>query len=133
MHGKQIGQIPIKLKNCQIIFDFTESDPQQKGNVNAPISITTAATYYVIRLVTGRHVPTNEGCFRSVRIIAPKGSVVNPNENAATSSANTETSSRIVDVVMGAMGKIIDFPGISSIGSPKLISTPLFLAKDSWG
>ncbi len=103
----------VKISNGSISFDFTGSAPQQIGNVNAPISITTAACFYVVRLITGRDVPTNEGCFRSVKVIAPKGLLVNPDENAATSSANTETSSRIVDVVMGAIGKIIDFPAAS--------------------
>ncbi len=66
-----------------------------------------------MRLITGRSVPTNEGCFRAISIITPKNSVVNPSLNAATSSANTETSSRLVDVIMGAVAKLIPFPAAS--------------------
>ena len=110
---------PVKIK-CKvefteenIIFDFTGSAAQQKGNVNAPISITTAACYYVVRLITGRAVPTNEGCFRPVKLICPENSVVNPTRTAATSSANTESSSRIVDTILGAVAKILPFPAAS--------------------
>ena len=103
----------VKIDKGEIEFDFTGSDPQKEGNVNAPLSITTAACYYVVRLLTGRDIPTNEGCFRPVKIVAPEQSVVNPSKNSATSSANTETSSRIVDVIMGALATFIDFPAAS--------------------
>ncbi|MCY3410299.1 MAG: hydantoinase B/oxoprolinase family protein [Candidatus Heimdallarchaeota archaeon] len=103
----------ITIEKDTMHFDFTGSSPQCTGNVNAPLSITTAATYYVVRLITGRAVPTNEGCFRAISIDAPELSVVNPSPHAATSSANTETSQRIVDVLMGAVAKLIDFPAAS--------------------
>ena len=106
-------QCKVTINAGQISFDFTGTDTERVGNVNAPISITTAACAYVLRLITGRDVPTNEGCFRPMNIIAPEGTVVNPSPTVATSSANTETSSRIVDVVMGAVGKIITFPAAS--------------------
>jgi N-methylhydantoinase B len=103
----------VNLNKDEVIVNFQNSDAQSEGNVNAPFSITTAAVYYVIRLICGRDVPTNEGCFRPVKIIAPKGSVVNPDRDRATSSANTETSSRIVDTVIGAFSKIIPMPAAS--------------------
>ncbi len=119
-----ISDKPVKIC-CKVIinddntisFDFSGSDPQTKGNVNAPFSITTAGVYYVIRLLTGRDVPTNWGCFKPVRIHAPKGCVVNPDFRAATSSANTETSQRIVDVVLGALGKLIPWLPAASQGT----------------
>ena len=114
-----VTQEPVKIE-CKvtirgggITFDFTGTDTQRIGNVNAPLSITTAACAYVLRLMTGRDVPTNEGCFRPMTIIAEQGTIVNPSPSAATSSANTETSSRIVDVVMGAVGNIMTFPAAS--------------------
>lgn len=108
--------VQIKDDNS-ILFDFSGSDPQRKGNVNAPFSITTAGVYYVIRLLTGRDVPTNWGCFQPVEISAPKGSVVNPDFRAATSSANTETSQRIVDVILGALVQLIPWLPAASQGT----------------
>ncbi len=115
---------PVKIKcsveitkNSELYVDFEGSDPQQPGNVNAPFSITTAGVYYVVRLLTGRGVPTNWGCFKPVKISAPFGSVVNPDFTAATSSANTETSQRIVDVVLGALVKIIPILPAASQGT----------------
>ena len=103
----------ITLAPKKIIFDFSNSDLQTTGNCNAPLSVTTSACYYVVRLLTGRTVPTNAGCFEPVEVIAPEGTVVNPGPNAATSSANTETSQRIVDVILGALAKHIPLPAAS--------------------
>ncbi|OLS22307.1 MAG: Acetophenone carboxylase delta subunit [Candidatus Heimdallarchaeota archaeon LC_2] len=99
--------------NGTIEFDFAGSDDERIGNCNAPFSVTQSACFYIVRLLVGDDVLTNAGCFRPVHIIAPEASVVNPTPNVATSSANTETSSRIVDVLMGAMNKIIPWPSSS--------------------
>ncbi|MHA2501735.1 MAG: hydantoinase B/oxoprolinase family protein [Candidatus Kariarchaeaceae archaeon] len=100
----------VTLGGGMITFDFTGSDPETPGNCNAPLSVTTSACYYAVRLLTGRSVPTNEGCFGPVTVIAPENSIVNPSRNAATSSANTETSQRITDVILGALSNFIDLP-----------------------
>ncbi|MCE7734900.1 MAG: hydantoinase B/oxoprolinase family protein [Candidatus Heimdallarchaeota archaeon] len=94
-------------------FDFEGTDGERLGNCNAPFSVTQSACFYIVRLITGTDVPTNSGCFRPVTIKAPYGSVVNPTPNVATSSANTETSSRITDVLMGAMIQIVKWPSAS--------------------
>ncbi|MHA2101538.1 MAG: hydantoinase B/oxoprolinase family protein, partial [Candidatus Kariarchaeaceae archaeon] len=104
----------ISLSGDGIInFDFEGTDRERLGNCNAPFSVTQSACFYIVRLLVGAEVPTNAGCFRPVRIKAPYRSVVNPTPNVATSSANTETSSRITDVLMGTMNKIIPWPSAS--------------------
>ena len=103
----------IEIANDQIIFDFTGSSSQTQGNVNAPLSVTTSACYYVVRLLLGTSIPRNSGTFAPIVVIAPENTVVNPAAHHATSSANTETSTRIVDVVLGALSKLIDVPAAS--------------------
>jgi len=53
------------------------------------------------------YTPTCQGRFRNIKIIAPKGSLVNAQRPAAVAAGNVETSTRIVDVVMGALSKAI--------------------------
>ena len=106
-------QCTITIANEKIEFDFQGTDMESQGNCNAPFSVTQSACFYIVRLLIGTDIPTNEGCFRLVVIKAPTNCVVNPSSNAATSSANTETSSRIVDVLMGAMVQIIPWPSAS--------------------
>lgn len=96
-----------------LIVDFTGTSPQREGNCNAPIAVTHSALYYVIRCLLEESIPTNAGCFRPLRIIAPEGSVTNPRWPAAVSSANTETSQRIVDAIWGALAQHVDLPAAS--------------------
>jgi N-methylhydantoinase B len=42
-----------------------------------------------------------------VKVITPRGTIVNPNFPAAVSNANINTAQRIADVVLGAMAKVL--------------------------
>ncbi|WP_029520972.1 hydantoinase B/oxoprolinase family protein [Persephonella sp. IF05-L8] len=99
--------VEISIKNDEAIVDFTKSDPQTEGSINAVKAITMSAVYYVFRSLLSSDVPTNAGCFRPVKIITKKGTIVDCNHPAAVSAGNVETSQRIVDVVLGALSKAI--------------------------
>jgi N-methylhydantoinase B len=96
-------KVTVSIKGDQIVFDFTGSDQQTRGNVNAPLAVTLSCSYYVLRCVTDPTIPVNAGCYSPLKVIAPKGSVLNPHPPAAVSAGNVETSQRIVDVLFGAL------------------------------
>ena len=87
----------------EIGFDFTGSAPQTRGSLNATEAITRSACYYVVRCLVEEEIPTNEGCFAPVRVIAPEGTIVNARFPAAVAAGNVETSQRIVDVLLRAL------------------------------
>ena len=86
------------------IFDFSDCGPQDKGSLNAPVAIVRAAVMYVLRTMIDSDIPLNEGCLRNVSIVLPDHSIVNPDPDAAVVGGNVETSQRIVDVLLGALG-----------------------------
>ena len=88
-----------------ITFDFTGSSEQVKGSLNATEAITRSACYYVARCLVEDEIPTNEGCFAPVEVIAPPGTIVNARFPAAVAAGNVETSQRIVDVVLRALAQ----------------------------
>ncbi len=79
--------------------DFSGTDRQVEGNVNAPLAVTISATYYVVRCLTDADAPRNAGAYRPVRVIAREGSLVHARAPAAVAAGNVETSQRIVDVL----------------------------------
>lgn len=95
--------VQVTIKQNQIIFDFTGSNHQTQGNINAPFAVTLSCSYYVLRCVTDPTIPVNAGCYAPLKVIAPLGSVLNPRPPAAVSAGNVETSQRIVDVLLGAL------------------------------
>jgi|TARA_B110000438_G_scaffold198716_1_gene190219 5-oxoprolinase (ATP-hydrolysing) len=86
------------------IVDFSGTSPQMKNNLNAPIAVTKAAVLYVFRLLINREIPLNSGCLDLIEIKIPKGSLLNPNDKAAVVGGNVETSQRVTDVLLGALG-----------------------------
>ncbi|MGI9103282.1 MAG: hydantoinase B/oxoprolinase family protein [Terriglobales bacterium] len=85
--------------------DFTGTDPQVAGSINAVEAITFSATYYVFRCLLGEDVPATAGIMRPIELIAPAGSIVNAQPPAAVAGGNVETSQRTVDVLMRALAQ----------------------------
>jgi hypothetical protein len=86
-------------------IDFARTGPQVPGNLNAPRAVTMAAVIYVLRTMVGAPIPLNSGCMRPVTVRIPAGSVLDPKPGAAVCGGNVETSQRIVDVLLGALGR----------------------------
>ena len=90
-----------------VMVDFSGSDPQVAGSVNAVEAITYSACFYVFRCLLAEDVPATAGLMRPIRVMAPEGSVVNARPPAAVAGGNVETSQRIVDVLLRALAQAI--------------------------
>jgi N-methylhydantoinase B len=89
----------------RVVVDFTGSDPQVEGSVNAVEAITYSACFYVFRCLLAEDVPATAGLMRPIEVIAPQGTIVNARPPAAVAGGNVETSQRIVDVLLRALAK----------------------------
>jgi len=97
----------ITIAGDHATVDFTGSDPQTSGGVNANFAITMSATLYCFRCLIEDEVLYNDGIGRAVTVIAPPGSVVNAQHPSAVAGGNVECSQRITDVVLGALAKAL--------------------------
>ncbi len=100
-------RVVITREAAGLTIDFAGSSPQTRAPVNAPLAVTASAVYYCLRTVLDPGVPPNDGAWRGVRIIAPKGTVVNAVHPAPVGGGNLELSQRIVDVVFGAFAQAV--------------------------
>jgi N-methylhydantoinase B len=96
-------EVEISIEGQKVVVDFAGTSPQVEGNINCPISVAAAAVYYVFRTLMPDNAPTCAGLFRPVEILAPEGSLLNACYPAAVAAGNVETSTRVVDVVIGAL------------------------------
>jgi len=89
----------------RLIVDFAGTDPQVKGPMNAPLSVTASGVYCGLKTAVDPNnlIPPNSGCWRTVEIRAPKSSVVNAEFPAPVVYANHEMSHRVADMTMGAL------------------------------
>jgi len=108
------GDLPIRcaveIAGDEIRIDFTGTAPQYDGNLNCPLAVTKSACYFVVRCLTEPDLPASGGAFAPVTVTAPDGCLVNARRPAAVVAGNTETSSRIVDVVFAALGELLPVP-----------------------
>lgn len=100
-------QATITVKGAGMTVDFRGSSPQVQGNVNAVSAIVRSATWYCVRLLADDDLPMNHGCFEPIEVITEAGSLLNPHFPAAVAVGNTETSQRVVDVVLGALAQAL--------------------------
>lgn len=96
-------RVAITIEGEQATVNFSGTDVQRPGSINAVYPVTLSAVAYVFRCVLGLDIPTNSGCLRPIHIIAPEGTLVNARRPAAVAAGNVETSQRIVDVLLGAL------------------------------
>jgi 5-oxoprolinase (ATP-hydrolysing) len=68
--------------------------------------VVNAAVIYVVRTLVAERIPLNGGCLEPVEIQVPAGSLLDPPPGAAVVGGNVETSQRIVDVLLGAIGRV---------------------------
>ena len=108
------GDLPIRctvsIEGDEIRIDFAGTAPQYDGNLNCPLAVTKSACYFVVRCLTEPDLPASGGAFAPVTVTAPEGCLVNARSPAAVVAGNTETSSRIVDVVFAALGRLVPVP-----------------------
>lgn len=115
-------KVTITKTDDKIKVSFKGTDPQQVGNVNAPKSVVYSCVYYVFRALTDPTIMTNAGLFRNIEIEIPEGSLLDPQSPAAVSSGNVETSQRLVDILLGALSKVLPEIPAASQGTMNNVS-----------
>lgn len=94
-------------QRTHIRADFAGTCGQTAGNVNCPLSVTAAGVLYVIRCLLPPQTPACAGAFADVTVSAPPGSLLNATYPAAVAAGNVETSTRVVDLVQGALAQAV--------------------------
>ncbi|MCU7930142.1 MAG: hydantoinase B/oxoprolinase family protein [Candidatus Thiodiazotropha sp. (ex Codakia rugifera)] len=95
------------VETDRILVDFTGTAPQVPGNINCPLSVAAAAVYYVFRCLMPSQTPACAGSFRPIALYAPQGCLLNAKRPGAVAAGNVETSTRVVDVVLGALAQVL--------------------------
>ncbi|HEV7614783.1 MAG TPA: hydantoinase B/oxoprolinase family protein [Solirubrobacterales bacterium] len=85
-------------------LDFAGTDPEVAGNLNCPLSVTKSAAFFAVRALIDPEAPPSAGAHRPIEVLAPAGSLLNARFPAAVAAGNVETSSRVADLVISALG-----------------------------
>ncbi len=133
--GVGTTNIPLKLKvtvpphgsGKKVMFDFTGTGPQVKGNINSTPTVTLAGVLYSLKALLDPDVPNNQGLIDLVDIHAPLGTLINAKFPAAV-AARANTAQRIVDVVIGALAPAIPEAAVGAANGAN--TTAVFFGHD---
>jgi len=95
--------VTVTISGDEVTADFSNTDPEVKGPINCRLASTSACVYYVIKCLADPGAPPNSGSYRSIKVIAPEGSLVNSNYPRSVVHSNIITTQRIVDCLLGAL------------------------------
>ena len=95
------------VQGDEIVIDFTGTDAQAYGAINATLGVAWSASYNAILHLTDPSIPKNSGCFRPIRVVAPAGTMVNVDYPAPEVGGNTETHPRIAYAIIGALAQAV--------------------------
>ncbi len=101
--------VSIEIRGESAKVDFSGTGPVLDTNLNANRAIVTAAVLYVFRCLIDEDIPLNSGVLEPVEIVLPEcllnpPSHDDPADCVAIVGGNVETSQRVVDVLLGALG-----------------------------
>lgn len=103
--------IPVKVKvtvqGDRMLFDYTGTAKQVRGGVNCPFSVTCNSTWFTVKAITDPSIPINQGCYRPIEIVCPEGTLLNCTYPASVVSGVTETSPRIIDMLLKTLSAAV--------------------------
>lgn len=100
-------KVRVEKNGGEASFDFTGTDPQSLGPVNTTYYIACSGVYYAMKALVAPEVPPNEGCYRPLRVIVPKGTMLSADPDRPVVGGNHETSQRVVDAIFKALAPVL--------------------------
>ncbi len=91
----------IIIEGDELIFDYSRSDEQAIGPINAPYVVTLSASLNGLLYVLARDVPVNAGIVRPIKVVAPAGTITCVRLPGPCVGGQTEFQPRIMELVLG--------------------------------
>lgn len=96
----------IRVKGSDIYFDYTGTDPQTEGFVNAPYGASVSAIILTFLMMVNPDIPHNDGIIRPIHIHIPEGTFLNVKFPGASTFGNSITGPHS-DAIIKALAKAI--------------------------
>jgi 5-oxoprolinase (ATP-hydrolysing) len=99
----------LEVSGGTAVLDFAGTAPPLPSNLNANRAITKAAVLYCFRCLIDEDIPLNEGVLAPLELRIPVSLLDPPSHDdpalcPAVVGGNVETSQRVTDVILGALG-----------------------------
>lgn len=100
-------RLRLRRNGTRLVCDFRASDSAPESSLSATRAVTHSAVFYCLRALLPAGTPANDGILRPVDILTTPGSLVDAAYPAGVAAGNVETSQRLVDVLFGALARLL--------------------------
>lgn len=120
-------RLTVHVERERILFDFTGTASQVKGNINATRNATEASVYYTLKALLDPDIPNNQGVVNVVDIRVPEGTLLN-SVFPAPVAGRAHTCQRVVDVIIGALAEALPHEVVGAANGAN--TTAVFAGRD---
>lgn len=106
----------VTVKGSNIIIDYEGTSKQIDRGLNTVMNYTHAYSAYPIKCALDPFTPRNEGSYRPIEVVAPKGSILNP-IRPAPCNARQLTGHMLAGVIYSALAQAVPTKVIADSGS----------------
>jgi N-methylhydantoinase B len=110
--------VTITIERGQLCVDFTGTDPQMRSFKNSSLANTHAAVYMALAGLVDPFAPKNDGMFRPIHIVAPRGTVANPDPPAPVTYSTVFPAIQIIHACWKALAQAIPDRVSAGWGAP---------------
>jgi N-methylhydantoinase B len=103
-------RVAVTIEDDSMVVDLAGTSGPVPGNVNCPRSVARSACLFALRVLLPADVPINAGSSAPLDVRVPEPSLVDAQRPAAVVAGNVETSQRLADAVLAALGNAVDLP-----------------------
>ena len=96
----------VRVAGESLAVDFSGSGAQARGAMNVPLNALKASVYYAVKALLDPELLPNAGLFDAVEIVAPAGTIVNPEPPAAV-GARSITCQKVAGAIFGAFRGVL--------------------------
>jgi N-methylhydantoinase B len=108
-----VVRVRVTIDGDRIIADFTGTDAQARGPINAAVSQSMSGVLFAVRCLVSPDIPINDGVFGPLEVVLPEGTLVNPRPPAACNS-RMATVMAIIEAMLRACSTIVPRADVAS-------------------
>jgi N-methylhydantoinase B len=108
-----VVRVRVTIDGDRIVADFTGTDGQARGPINAAVSQSMSGVLYAVRCLVSHDIPVNDGMFGPIEVVLPEGTLVNPRPPAALNS-RMATVMAIIEAMLRACSTIVPSAAVAS-------------------
>lgn len=118
---RYVVRLGVIVAGDELIFDYSRSDEQALGPINAPYVVTLSASLNGLLYILGRDIPVNAGLNRAIRVVAQAGTICCVKLPGACVGGQTEYQPRVMEMVLGTiLGQIMPDQTAAASGNTSL-------------